>query len=362
MKQATDGGAVARASAPRFGQESSMNRREFFRLVGGASALAAFPVGCATIGKGRRMKLAHLAQPPFNTTRMGVVKGALDYYRTEVTAPTVFGASGHAFLINIHKELCPSGPYCWNAAAMVPLLRNIGVEMTDLGFFSPQSAPAERAGVEKKLRDALDHGIPCSLLNMGNQLITGYDDDGFQTVQAWAPKVDFPPARLSFGSWKELGKEIHVSFYTLQSVTPAERRKTVLDSLDYAVDLHTNPAKHSMKDYGIGPDAYSNWIGAAPKSGDSHGNWWNATVWSECRQMASRYFAEIQREFSAVAQSASELVAAYADIAGALGRLSDKKMPAAEKIALLAETRDKEAAAIRKVATVAASLRSGAQG
>ena len=295
--------------------------------------------------------------PPFNTTLMGVVKGALDYHGTEVTAPAVFGASGHAFLINIHKELCPSGPYCWNREAASPLLRNLGLEMTDLGFFSPRSSPKYRAAVERHLRDALDNGTPCSLVNLENQLIAGYDDDGFLVLQPWAPKVDFPPARLTFGSWKELGDVFHVNFYILTSVTPGEHRKAVLDSLDYAVDLHTNPAKHTSRDYGVGPDAYANWIDAAAKFGASHGNWWNATVWSECRQMASQYFGEIQRRYGDVAQAASELTGIYADIAGALGRLSDKKMAAAEKVSLLAETRDKEAAAITKVAALAASLR-----
>ncbi|MCX7015960.1 MAG: hypothetical protein NTW86_25965 [Candidatus Sumerlaeota bacterium] len=343
-------------------EEITVRRRGFLRLVGGASILAALPVGSATAGKGRGMKLEKLAMPPFNTTLMGVVKGALDYHKIEVGAPTVFGVSGHAFLINIHKQLCPSGPYCWNRDAANPLLRNLGLEMTDLGFFSPQSAPEDRAAVEKKLRDALDRGIPCSLMNLENQLIAGYDDDGFLTLQPWAPKVDFPPARLTFGSWREFGDRFHVNFYTLRSANPVEHRKAVLDSLDYAVGLHTNPAKHSLNDYGIGPDAYENWINAAAEFGATHGNWWNATVWSECRQMASRYFADIQQGYDGVAQAATELAKTYADIAGALGRLSEKKMEAAEKVKLLAETKEKESEAIRKVAALAASLRSGARG
>jgi len=339
-----------------------VKRRDFLRLVGGASVLAALPVGCATTGKGRDMKIENLAMPPFNTTLMGVVKGALDYYKIEVEAPTVFGASGHAFLINIHKQLCPSGPYCWKRDAATPLIRNLGLEMSDLGFFSPRNTPEDRASVEKKLRDALDRGVPCSLINLENQLIAGYDEDGFLTLQPWAPKEDFPPARLTFGSWREFGDTFHVSFYTLRSVKPVEHRTAVLDSLDYAVDLHTNPAKHSLNDYGVGPDAYANWINAAAEFGASHGNWWNGAVWSECRQMASRYFADIQQRYDGVAQAAAELSRTYADIGGALGRLSEKQMDTAEKVKLLSETKEREAEAVSKVAALAASLRSGTLG
>jgi hypothetical protein len=70
---------------------------------------------------------------------------------------------------------------------------NLGLEMTDLGFFAPQSTPQDRAAVEQRVREALDAGIPCSLINLENQLITGYDHTGFFTAQPWAPKVDFPP-------------------------------------------------------------------------------------------------------------------------------------------------------------------------
>ncbi|MBM3299783.1 MAG: hypothetical protein FJ279_09030 [Planctomycetes bacterium] len=57
-------------------------------------------------------------------------------------------------------------------------------------------------------------------------------------------------------------------------------------------------------------------------------------------------------------QAASDLTKAYADIAAALGRVSDKKMDAAERVRLLVETQAKEAEAIKKVAAVAAALRS----
>ena len=308
------------------------------------------------------MKIDKLAMPPFNTTLMGVVKGALDYYKIEVDAPTVFGASGHAFLINIHKQLCPSGPYCWKREAASPLIRNLGLEMSDLGFVSPQNHLEDRAAVEKKLRQALDKEIPCSLINLENQLIAGYDEEGFLTLQPWAAKADFPPATLTFGSWAEFGDTFHVNFYTLKSVKPVGHRRAALDSLDYAVDLHSNPAKHSLHDYGVGPDAYSNWINAAPEFGASHGNWWNATVWSECRQMASRYFADIGQRYEGVAQAAAELTRTYAEIGDVLGRLSEKKMEVAEKIRLLDETREKDAEAIRKVAALAALLRSGTSG
>ena len=303
------------------------------------------------------MKIENLAMPPFNTTLMGVLKGVLDYYHVDVNNAMAFGASGHAFLINIHKQLCPSGPYCWNYTGFHRLIGNLGLQMTDLGFHSPSNSKDDRAAVEQRVREALDKGIPCSLCNLENQMITGYDDEAFFTTQPWAPNVDFPPARLSFGSWKEFGGQFHVNFYTFKKLERADDRVTILDSLDYAVDLYTNPSKHTGKDYGIGPDAYRNWMAAAKEYGSSHGNWWNATVWWECRCMASEYFGEISRMYDDVSKSAVELGKAYADIAGILGRLRDKAMAAGEKTELLERCESKEAEAIERVASLAASLR-----
>ena len=40
--------------------------------------------------------------------------------------------------------------------------------------------------------------------------------------------------------------------------------------------------------------------------GATHGNWWNATVWGECRNFAGAYMAEIAEWFPSAAELASE--------------------------------------------------------
>jgi hypothetical protein len=336
-----------------------MNRREFLQVTAAAVALAGLPAGCGFLTKGKTMKIENLKQPPYNTTFMGVLKGVVDHFNIDASGPMVFGITGHAFLINIHEQICPSGPYCWQWTKAKLLVENLGIRMTDLGFYSPQNSLDDRAGVEKKLRDALSKGIPCSLCNMENQLITGFDEEGIFTAQPWAPKVDFPQAKLSFGSWKEFGDKFHVNFFTLEKVQPKEQLAAIIESLDYAVDLHKNPTDHNLEGYGIGPDAYTNWIKAVPEYGSSHGNWWNATVWSECRTMASKYFAGIGKLYSNVAQEASQLEKAYAEIGTALSTASNKEMDAGEKVKLLEETRVKEAEAIKLVAVLVVSLKAG---
>ena len=317
-------------------------------VAGGASAMAE-----------EAHTLKDLNQPPLNTTMMGVLKGAADYHGRELSTPMVFGLSGHAFLINIHTQLCPSGPYCWQRENMKPLIANMGIEMTDLGFFGTGTSEAAKSEVDTKLRAALDAGIPCSLNNLENQLITAYDTESFATAQPWAPKMKFPPATLSFGTWKEFGKRYHVNFYTLKKVEPADRLAAILASLEYGIALHREPAKHSLDGYGVGPDAYDAWIGAVPEHGAKHGNWWNGVVWAECREMAAKYVAEIGDAYPVASDLCARLSKQYEQIGAALRKASDKDMPADEKTTLLKETKALEAATTTTLEQLAAALRAG---
>ena len=303
------------------------------------------------------MKLENLSQDRLSTTMMGVVKAVLDYYQLGASTAWAFGGSGHAFLINIHEQICPSGPYCWKYDGCQKLLRNLGLEMTDLGFFHAKSVPEERAAVELKLKQSLDAGIPCSLVNMEHQVIYGYDDKAFLTAQPWGDSCGgFPPATLTFGAWPEFKDETHVNFFAFRKLAPADDRTIVRDSLGYALDLFRHPEKHGFEHYAIGPNAYDNWVGAVGEHGSSHGNWWNGTVWSECRAMASGYFSEIGQKFTPVAAQARELSSTYQEIADLLSKAADKELQPAAKSALLSQAKDKEGRAIKQVEGLLASL------
>lgn len=306
-----------------------------------------------------RVRLDNLAMPPWNATRMGVLHGLLRHFGLETSAPSVYGISGQAFLLNIHRELCPSGPYCWNHEPAEPLLRHLGIGSTVLGFVTSRSARSEREAVERQLCDALEEGRPCSLLNLEHQLIVGHDAKGFLLAQPWPDCADMAPARLSYGDWPEFGGECHALFTAHEALAPAERRTAVLAGLDYAIDLNRRPTRHAEDGYGIGPDGWANWLAAAEAQATSHGQWWNAMVWSESRRMAAAFFGEIAADFPACAETALELQSDFARVGEAIGRLRDKALSNADRRASLEEAAVVEARAIVKLTALAAALRSG---
>ena len=306
--------------------------------------------------KGEVTQIGNLAMKPFNTSLMGVIRGVADSYSLPISDAMLYGLSGHAFLINVHEQLCPSSPYIWNMTKFASLLENIGIKQTNLGFYSAQSSQEKRKEVESSICKAIDAGMVCSMCNMDNQIISGYDEQGLLAIQPWGTCVDCTPARLSYGSWREFNGEIHVNFYTYKKVVPIDRKTAILNSLDYAIDLHKKLSNLSPNAYGVGQDAYDNWINGVEKSGSSHGNWWNGVVWSECRSMAAEYFAELGKEYPKSSKSASELKKKYAEIAENLKKISNKEMKPADKIVLLKETRKKEADAIELIKSLRGKL------
>lgn len=297
------------------------------------------------------MKLEDLKMLPFNTSLMGVLKGVFDYYDIKISNGMAYAGSGHAFLINIHEVVCPSGPYCWKYDMFYKLLQNLGLETIDLGFFHKGSNADERKKVEQALHEYLDAGMPGLAQNMENQTIIGYDDKGLLLVQPWCIECDVTPPTLTFGTWAEFGKEIHATFLVFKKVPKKDDAIIIKESLHYAVDLFKNPDQYSFEKYRIGSGAYDNWIKALEQGkAHAHGNWWNATVWSECRKMAGEYFAEITDKYKdEISNLTKQLSVQYMDIADLFKQISDKEMAAEKKIPLLKQAKTKDEEAVQNI-------------
>ncbi len=291
------------------------------------------------------MTIETLHQPNYNSTMLGVVRGAADHYGIALSTPMLYGLSGHAWLINIHPQLCPSGPYCYDCTPNCELLAGAGLATERLGFYGPDQGDTPRAEVEAKLRAEIDNGAACYLVNMEYQLLLGYDETGFITAQPWAPCVDFPPKHLTFDTWAELGADIHLAFAVLRPVPAQPLAESVAASLNYAARIWSDPP--ATGHYGFGPNAYDFWLQAVRDGhGASHGNWWNGTVYAECRQNAAAYLRELATLYPTAAPLATELAEGYDQVHGWLVQAADKDLAVEPKIEVLtlAAARERELA------------------
>ncbi len=291
------------------------------------------------------MELEGLTCKPFNASLMGVIAGVSDYYKLPYSYPELYALSGHGFLINIHKILCPSGPYVWKGDWFYNLLKNIGLEVEDLGFFSKGSTPDEISNLEAVIKENLDKGLPCSTCNMDHQVIAGYDDDGLILLEQWGSCCTTPP-HLSFSTWKEFGDELHACFYLFRQLPIKGKVTSIKECLVQGIKLLEDEGELTYPDYAMGIKAYDNWINALEtNTAHPHGSWWNAVVWSESREMLGKFFLGLASDKIGDAELANKLANRYKAISEDLLKVSDKDMAGEEKLKIVkgVQVKEKEA-------------------
>lgn len=286
------------------------------------------------------MELAKLKQEPLCTTQMGCVKGASDYFELDWTLPELFGFSGHAFMINIKADLCPSGPYVWRKDRFFLALRNLGIRRTGEIELRRGAPAADIAAAEARIKAHLDAGHVCTFDFLEHQLVAGYDAEGFRILQPWNGESGVELPLLSFGSWKEaLDREGWAHFNLLEPDGMREDRQSLFRAaLADALRVRTAPGDFALPGYAVGEGAWRAWIaGVEAGQGAGHGNWWNGMVWEECRTMAARFFDESaalvpEGRPAALCEGIAE---GYRKVASLLATAKDKALPPGPKKAAL---------------------------
>jgi len=242
-------------------------------------------------------RLENFHYRPLWTTHIACIDSCQHFLGLGHSTAWVFGATGHAFIINMHKELCPSGPTAWKSEMIFSLASNLGLDIG--GIFAEKSMPAFSRKQEEAwnfVRRAIDSGRPCygwELVMPEYYLITGYDETGYLRAGCCSENGPGPTP------WKELGAS-EIGILDVMSVgkcAKADNRKTVKDAFLAALRHASNPKEWIFPGYASGPKAYELWIAAL--EGDREycqnhirGMGYNANVWAECRIHAVKFIKE----------------------------------------------------------------------
>ena len=110
---------------------------------------------------GKAAHLAGLKQKHAWMTHMGALIGCAEYLKSDASAEWIYGGSGHAFALNIHWGICPSGPTAWPAEKCDKLAANVGLKVHRLvADKRDKGVEAKRASIWRKTRRAIDAGHP----------------------------------------------------------------------------------------------------------------------------------------------------------------------------------------------------------
>jgi hypothetical protein len=270
-------------------------------------------------------KLENLKWEPRWVSHLGCIKGCLNYLNLDVSDAWLFGATGHAFIINIHDVVCPSGPTAWNMEMLFKLGKNIGYTTEGVFGKKPEGDFAKKQKLAwEKTKQAIDEGLPCYGWELDipeYYVVYGYDDKGYYYSGAFCDSSKGPKP------WQELGDtQIGVlEMYTVKPNQPAGDSKTVKEALKFALEHSKGPANWIYPKYKAGLAGYGNWIRALETGrADGLGVAYNAAVWAECRGFAVQFLKEAKKRIGGKFGSLFDTAASnYETVAQNLKKVSD---------------------------------------
>ena len=270
-------------------------------------------------------KLENCQWAPRWVSHLGCIKGCLDYLGVEVSAAWLYGGTGHAFAINLHEEVCPSGPTAWKTVKLFELGKNLGYRLDGVFGFKHQDNFAElQERAWAHVRQAIDQGRPCygwELEIPEFYVVYGYDDVGYYYSGPGCDEGKGPKP------WQELG-DTGIGVLELYSVWPGEAADdatTVKEALSFALEHAANPEEWVFEHYRAGLEGFDNWIGAlqAGKASDM-GMRYNTGVWAECRKYAVGFLEEARQRLAGRADGPlDEAIAHYGAVSENLAQVAE---------------------------------------
>ncbi len=230
---------------------------------------------------------------PAWVSHLGCLQGCLGYLGLDLSPGWLYGGTGHAFVLNMHEEVCPSSPTAWRTMMLFELAPNLGCRLE--GVFGWRNE-GDLAGVQERayafVRDAIDRGLPCYGWELDIPeffVIYGYDDLGYYFSGPGCDDGKGPKP------WRELGDTDigMVEVYSVQPGQAADDVTVVHSALEAALRHSQNPDEWILPHYRAGLAGFDNWIrsveaGTASAMGMSY----NAAVWEECRRQGAAFLRE----------------------------------------------------------------------
>jgi hypothetical protein len=246
-------------------------------------------------------KLENLRWSPKWVSHLGCVKGCLNYLGIEMSDAWLYGGTGHAFIINIHDQLCPSGPTAWRTMMLFEGGNNLGYECDARFGWKEGDTPFNelQENAWEFAKTAINEGLPIygwELDIAEFYVIYGYDDEGYYYSGPMADEGKGPKP------WRELG-DTPIGLIEMYCVKPGKAQSDEI-VVKYAFQ---NVLKHAenpkdwifLEHYASGLKGYDAWIKALESGiADRFGIGYNTEVWKECRNFAVGFLEEAKERLS----------------------------------------------------------------
>jgi hypothetical protein len=226
----------------------------------------------------------------------------------------VAGMSGYAFVINVHKELCPSGPTVFDWYTL-----HSGIE--HLGRTTACCASGDPRAAYDLVAAEVEAGRPCVIWGayVPEFAAAVGVEDGAYHVRSFRSVTGEPEVPIRFDELQAPGGPYSLAFPSTVDVAQPDADRA---ALAHAAEVLSRPAFEG--DYGYGPDAaYDTWIAALQANvADPFGNAYNTACWSEGRRFAGAFLTRVALRNSDLVGPVGDAAEAYAGASAAMHRLA----------------------------------------
>lgn len=250
------------------------------------------------------MKKIEITWQPRWMSLMSCIESSLKYMDIDYSTSWLYGITGQAFIISMHRDVCPSSP----SASSEYYLDDI-IKRGEKAGYKAQSFRLRRTErnyrqkrqmILDEIKKAVDQKRPCFGIGLDIEycLITGYDESGicynsFETNDGYIKIDDF--------------NNESIEVYILSPGETDHSIRAVKESFRFALK-HAN-GKSISKYYSTGLQAYDTWINAIQKGnamGTHFGMGNNAGSWHECRKYAIDFLIEAKSKLKSNPETASD--------------------------------------------------------
>jgi hypothetical protein len=255
--------------------------------------------------------LSHVQVPPIATSMMASLYGAVRAWDDSLSLTDLFGYSGHAFILNIERTLCPSGPTAWDWGAILFPLRQLLSLRRLCASCDMRSAEEARELIWQRTLESLDEGRPVVMWDAilpEFYLAYGYDAErGEYLIQG--PEASRLSGRIAYS---RLGQNTGQVWALFPAPHPTPNPQAARDlALRGAITWHRWPNDPTSQ-WTFGGEAWNIWIAAMREeepAHDSNALSINHFVYAECRRHAADFLASQGPTFAPAAEAFGRVAA-----------------------------------------------------
>jgi len=300
--------------------------------------------------------LSQVQAPAVATSMMGSIYGAAHTWDSALTLTDLFGYSGHAFILNIERTLCPSGPTAWDWGAILFPLRQLFSLKRICATCDMRDSDEARELIWQRTIESIDAGRPTVVwdaLYPEFYLVFGYDETRNEYL-VHGPGAERLDGRVPMTNLGRCTGRVWGLFPAPREAPDHAAARSL--ALRGAVTWHRWENEHDAQ-WIFGGEAWNVWIAAMGEEELPHESAAlsvNHLVYAECRRHAADFLAAQGAEYAGAAASfqrvaeALQAVCAAWPFPGPIPPLTTRRALASH----LAAARDAEADGIRAIKAV----------